>query len=329
MHDDRKLHLMITDSGLGGMAICSEIERNLRRAGPHQRVRITYFNAWPEPNRGYNALPDEATRVGVFDRALARMKQFQPDRIIIACNTLSVLFPLTDFSRTGGTPVVGIIDAGVDLFSNTLTSDAAANILLLGTRTTIESNVHRDLLMQKGIAEGRIGAASCHGLAAAIDQDPGSFAVEDMIRQCAGNACREARSGTPVYAALCCTHYSLVGDRLGDAIGQQLGREVRILDPKDSLAHRIADGGAPAEFRGPENPVEVSFASATGVPPVNSHGQDSRATANDTENPVEVSAVSKVELGEHQRRAWAARLAPVSEPTAQAILSYTYLPDLF
>jgi glutamate racemase len=298
MHDDRNLHLIVTDSGLGGMAICSEIERNLRQAGPHQPVRITYFNAWPEPNRGYNALPDEASRVRVFDRALARMKEFQPDRIIIACNTLSVLYPLTEFSRTGGTPVLGIVDAGVDLFFNALTSDASAGILLLGTRTTIESNVHRGLLMQKGIAEERIAAAACHGLAAAIDQDPGSSAVEDMIRQCAGHACREARSGTPLYAALCCTHYSLVADRLGDAIRQQLGREVRILDPKDSLANRIADGGAPAEFHGPENPVEVSV-------------------------------VSRVELGEHQRRAMAARLAPVSEATARALLSYTHLADLF
>jgi glutamate racemase len=152
--------------------------------------------------------------------------------------------------------------------------------------------------MQKGIAEERIGAAACHGLAAAIDQDPGSAAVEDMIRQCAGQACREARSGTPVYAAFCCTHYSLVADRLGDALQQQLGREVRILDPKDSLANRIAPDGAPAEFHGPENPVEVSV-------------------------------VSKVQLGEHQRRAWAARLAPVSEATAQALLSYTHVADLF
>jgi glutamate racemase len=297
--NDRTLHLVITDSGLGGMAICAEVERNLRRNGPPQDVRITYFNAWPQPNSGYNAMPDEATRARVFDRALVRMNQYQPDRIIIACNTLSVLYPLTDFSRTEKTPVLGIIDAGVDLFFEALTADASAGILLLGTRTTIESKIHRDRLMQKGIAKERIAAAACHGLAAAIDQDPGSSAVEDMIRQCVLNASEEVRpGGSRLYAGLCCTHYSLVAERLRSAIQLRLGCEVRILDPKDSLANRIADSGERAEWHRPGNTIEVTV-------------------------------VSKVILNEHQRRAMAKQLAPVSEAAAEALLSYTHVADLF
>ena len=54
-----------------------------------------------------------------------------------------------------------------------------------------------------------------------------------------------------------------------------------------------------------EKPGVVSFGSATGVPPVNGHGQDGRATANDTttEKPVVVqSAVAPQGFSALRRR---------------------------
>ena len=125
-------------------------EQGLRIAGPSRDVRLTYVNAWPFEDRGYNDLPDETARVQVFDAALARMAQMQPGRILIACNTLSILYPGTTFSRRPTVPVHGIVDAGVDLFVARLAGDPASSIVLLGTRTTIESGVHQERLAAAG-----------------------------------------------------------------------------------------------------------------------------------------------------------------------------------
>ena len=108
-------HWIITDSGLGGLGVCAGIENNLRRSDLRDSLRITYFNAWPEQGRGYNDLPDTDARARVFNRALACMDRLRPDQILIACNTLSVLYPMTEYSRMTAVPVIGIIDAGVEI----------------------------------------------------------------------------------------------------------------------------------------------------------------------------------------------------------------------
>ena len=64
-------HLVVTDSGLGGLSICAALERRLRAEG-RRSVRLTYVNAWPFEGRGYNDLPDLRARAEVFDRALRR-----------------------------------------------------------------------------------------------------------------------------------------------------------------------------------------------------------------------------------------------------------------
>jgi hypothetical protein len=66
-------HVVITDSGLGGLSVCAALERGLRLAAEPRGVRLTYVNAWPYEDRGYNDLPDEEARARVFDSALARI----------------------------------------------------------------------------------------------------------------------------------------------------------------------------------------------------------------------------------------------------------------
>ncbi len=114
--DPQDIRLVLTDSGLGGLAVCAEIERLLRNTPHSPAVRLIYINAWPDERFGYNDLSDAAERARVFDRALAAMAGFRPDGLVIACNTLSVLYDLTDFSRTSNIPAKGIIDTGVELF---------------------------------------------------------------------------------------------------------------------------------------------------------------------------------------------------------------------
>lgn len=292
----RDLHLVITDSGLGGLSICAAIERNLRRAGEYGNVRITYFSAWE--GTGYNDLPDIQSRARVFDRALSRMSDYRPDCILVACNTLSIIYEETRFRRAPLVPVRGIIDEGVELFVGALNAEPASSIILFGTRTTIESGVHRNRMVGKGIDVKRIVTVASHGLAGAIERDPDGTAVGALIAKAAFEAALAERPGDPLYVGFCCTHYAYVRDRFASEMTRTFGKPVRILDPNHRLVSRVAPD------------VDQSAA-----------GEPCSATA--------VEVLSKVPMDAYKRHVIAERIRPVSGVTAEALLSYSLALDLF
>jgi len=408
------MHLLITDSGLGGLSVCAEVERALRETGrpksgvrrpmsdsghrgsissprtPQggsragapatlepveartrdddvQSLRITYFNAWPEAGRGYNDLPDITSRARVFDRALASMAATGPDRIVIACNTLSIIYNHTAFSRTTAIPVLGIVDAGVDLFYEALTADPASSIVMFGTRTTIESGVHREGLIERGIAARRIAAVSCHGLAKAIETDADGDVIADFIEKCTARACQADPHSNPLYLGVCCTHYTYVKEEMRAALERRCGRRVDTLDPDGRLVAEllrqtghgprenraslappvtgITEAGADAESRPacPERSRRARPGRSRRACPERSRregralrphgmlipGSGPGRTASHTQAPVAVTVVSKVEMDDNRRRSMARRVEAVSPATAAALLSYTRVADLF
>ncbi len=292
------VHLVITDSGLGGLSICAAIEAALRASHAAAGVRLTYVNAWPEQGRGYNDLPDMGARARVFDRALQRMAALGPDHILIACNTLSIVYEHTVFRRQPTVPVEGIVDRGVDLFADALSQAPGAGIVLLGTRTTIGSGVHRQRLLLRGIAPERVGAMSCHGLAAAIEQGARTAATAAMIETCAASAAEHAPHGSPLYCGLCCTHYTFVAADIQAALTRTTGRAVTPLDPnarvaRDVSARILASGTAGGR---------------AGIP---------------------VEVISKVSLNDRQRLGMAALVKGTSPATAAALRAYRHVPDFF
>lgn len=284
------MHLLLTDSGLGGLSVCAATAKAL---GAASGVRITYFNAWPEQDSGYNDMPDIASRARVFDRVLEAMVGLRPDRIVIACNTLSVVYPHTAFSRAATVPVLGIVDAGVDLFHEALSADPRSSIALLGTRTTVESGVHRARLNEKGIPSRRIATFACHGLARAIETDPEGSAIAEHIERCTAVAAGAAPRGDVLYFGVCCTHYTYVKDEMRKALEERSGRTVRTLDPGDRLVKELVRATSEAEGEAP------------------------------------VTVVSKVEMDDRKRQSMARRVEAVSPVTAAALLAYTRVPDLF
>jgi glutamate racemase len=303
----RDAHIVITDSGLGGLSICAALEQGLRLAGVSRDVRLTYVNAWPFEDRGYNDLPDDAARARVFDAALARMAEMEPGRILVACNTLSILYPKTAFSRRPAVPVHGIVEAGVDLFSERLAGDPASSIALVGTRTTIESGAHEAGLRQRGIDPRRVAAVSCHGLAGAIERDVDGPGASELVERCAARAAEAAPPGDTLWLGLCCTHYGYVEARLVEAVARLASRRVIALDPNRRLAASLL---ADAAF--------FAGAAAAG----HAHSDPGRGT-------VSVALVSKVALPDAARDGIARLVAPVSPATAGALLSYAHVPDLF
>jgi glutamate racemase len=296
------VHLVITDSGLGGLTVFAQLERALRAAGRSRSTRLTYVNAWPEQGRGYNSLPDLSSRARVFDLALERMRDMRPDAIVIACNTLSIVYEQTVFRRSASVPVHGIVDAGVNLFAEALAAEPDSALVVLGTRTTVESGAHRERLAHRGFATARIAGVSCHGLATAIEQGPDRADVRGLVEACARAAADAAPVGEPLFAGLCCTHYSLVEDGLRAALAASSARTIGTLDPNtrlvEELTARFAAPAAPGQSAGPEEPVSVEV-------------------------------ISKVHLSDAQRAAIGGIVEPISPAAARAIARYRHVPDLF
>lgn len=296
--EKRDRRILLTDSGLGGLSICAGLEKRLRDGLVGGKIDLVYVNAWPETGRGYNDLPDLAARAAVFDGALNAMGRFKPDLIVIACNTLSVLYGLTEFAKTSAVPVAGIVDEGVDLFARALKENDAATLVLFGTRTTIESGEHVRRLTQLGISPRRLRTAACHGLAGAVDKDPDSPALPGLVDECVFRVLADDEVAGTLYAALACTHYSFIAGVFRQSLARRARGGVEILDPGTGLVERLTAGMEPVgeAAAGPEIAVEV---------------------------------VSKVELPGPQREAFARRLEPVSPRTGRALLGYTHIPELF
>ena len=213
--------VLVTDSGLGGLSVCADLDARVRRTGAYRKVRIIFANALPESNRGYNRMKTTEEKVRVFDAALHGMaRTFSPDVILVACNTLSVLIPQTGFVATSRIPVLGIVETGVGMLFEQLSADPASTAVIFGTETTIGADTHRRLLIERGIDPGRLVTQACPNLAGAIETDVRSGRVSAAITGFASEAAGKISPGTGrVLAGLCCTHYGYAAGQFQAALG--------------------------------------------------------------------------------------------------------------
>ena len=293
----KEVTILITDSGLGGISICAEIARELSRKHIFEKVNLVYFNAWPEQNRGYNRLKNTAERIYVFDNALQGMMRFKPDFIMIACNTLSVLYHRTEFSRSVDIPVVDIVGFGVDMMVERLQTSSTDQAVILGTVTTIESHVHRDHLVQRGIQPKQIISQACDQLATEIEKGPASTTVSQMIdRYMQQAALNIDPDSDKLYAALCCTHFGYCQELIQDTLTGFAGKPVVILNPnRQMVAYLLA------------NYKEYLFPNTI----------------------MEIQVVSKITWEERKINSISNLIQSISTETANALINYTQVPNLF
>jgi len=231
--------ILVTDSGLGGMSVFARIASHLKKKSPGQGVSMVYFNAWPEQDKGYNHFKTMDQRAGVFNNALNAMENFKPDMILIACNTLSVIYPFTHFSKEEKPKVSGIVDHGVQLIQKSLMSDLDSQVIIFGTPTTIAEKSHQQQLVKMGIDPKRIINQGCTNLAGKIERDPFSQDVSKMIHTNVSKAVSKIKKSVgTVYAALCCTHFGYCKDLFKTALSGYVKEDVIILNPNKRMADR-------------------------------------------------------------------------------------------
>ena len=290
--------IVVTDSGLGGLSVVADLAAKLPPSGIARSARIVFVNALLDDAIGYNDLKSDGDKLRVFDAALQAMEsRYHPDVILVACNTLSVLYDRTRHSRDSSTSVVGIVELGADQIARQLARTTGGTAVLFATRTTIESGAYPDLLAKKGIPRDRIVGQPCHRLAGSIERGADSEETASYVRTFVAEAVqRLPKSPGPLVVSLDCTHYGYVKSRWEEALAAAGYPGVKVLDPNPLMADLVLKEGGPRRY---------------------------------PDTPVSVEVVSKVPIGPDVRASLGKLLRPVSPATADALDRYVHDPELF
>ena len=292
------MHILITDSGVGGLSVCAYAERFVRRHGFEEPVRLTFANAAPENHYGYNAMPSREVKLQTFDRFLRNVtERYAPDRIYVACNTLSVLLPDTPYFHKAVIPVKGIIETGAELLVRELEADARTVAMIFGTQTTIDAGAYPRLLEARGVEASRIISQACPGLADTISEDrEGVRTRSEIVRWVGAAIAKLQRTDRPVVACLACTHYGYRKDFFAGAFADA-GIRANVVNPNeravDDLFGIRLDAGA-----GMNREVAVEFVTRYAIPKTTVEALD-----------------------------WF--LSDISPRTVAAMKNFVHLPDLF
>jgi len=228
---------MITDSGMGGLSVCAGLERGLMERGAGAGIELLYVNATPEEEGGYNSLDSQSERIEVFDRFLSETyTRFAPDQIAIACNTLSVIYDDTRFSKSCPVPVKGIVDVGVQMSHEALSQYEDKNLIIFATETTTEANTYPSLIGSENVI---IVAQACSNLASAISRDASGARCRHLLEDYVDEALLKFESKpTASLALLACTHYGYQSLAFKDIL-ESRGVAANILNPNNLLVDQL------------------------------------------------------------------------------------------
>jgi glutamate racemase len=247
----KEITVVITDSGLGGLAVMDDIAKEMSRSGYYKTVNLIFVNALFDPDKGYNALIDRDQKIDVFNDVLYGISDLiHPDIILIGCNTLSVIYRETPFVKESRIPVYGIVESGVQLIEGSMSEDKRSLTIITGTETTISEDTHRKALLESGISDSRIITQSCPQLQSYIEKDPDGEDTEMLI----SFYIEEAISKLPadhgkVYLSLNCSHFGYSEPLWKNAFRISGTELAGILDPNTVMGDILL----------PENPGNRSF----------------------------------------------------------------------
>jgi glutamate racemase len=263
------MHILITDSGVGGLSVCAYAERFVRTHGFTEPVRLTFANAAPENDYGYNSMSSREEKLETFDRFLTNVTaRYRPDFLYVACNTLSVLLPDTPYFRSAAIPVKGIVETGVRLMSNELEDNPSSVAIIFGTQTTIDAGAYPRLLEERGVEASRIISQACPGLADTISEDREGTRTKSEIDRWVNIALEKgtgklALKNRPVVACLACTHYGYRKELFSSAFADA-GVRARVINPNESaVGDLFGPGDADTEMN---RDVPVEFVTRYPIP---------------------------------------------------------------
>lgn len=290
--------ILVTDSGLGGVSVAADIVSRMKNSGVFEYVQVIFFNAQPHEKSGYNSMKSTEQKIEVFNNALIAIEEnFHPDLILIACNTLSVLYEYTEFASSAEYPVLGIVGTGVDLIKNKIYDNDDSKVLLFATETTVNQNKHIEGLIKVGISSERVIPQACPKLAGFIERDPESDTTISLVNKYVNSALEFIDEGdSSIYVSYNCTHYGYI-DKIFRQVFSEKGINVK-------------------EFLNP-NPLMADFIF------------DEKYLGRYKSTTVDIRIVSQPELTPGKIGAIYGLIEPISPETADALMEYEFEPNYF
>jgi glutamate racemase len=291
--EKESITIVVTDSGLGGLSVVADAAEKFRAHPVFKQVDLVFFNALFTDQSGYNGLQTRAEKLRVFNSALQSMQdRYAPDIILVACNTLSVLIPDTEFARTSSVPVIGIVEEGVEQIAQQLRREPSSRNIIFATQTTVDEGTHKSLLVEQGFDDSQVIQQSCPQLTLYIEQGYDSEYTEMLIDAYVD----EALSGMgeaegPLSVSFNCTHFGYSMAFWKQAFASR-GVEVEaFLDPNT----RMVDFLLPAALqqRYAQTAVSVKVVSMIDIP---ADRQDSIGRWLHAVSPLTESALREFEL---------------------------------
>jgi len=293
-----KVTIVATDSGLGGLSVVADLERKLRSARIFKKAHLVFFNALFSNESGYNSLDSHDEKVRIFNEALYAMeKRYKPDVILIACNSLSTIYGDTDFAGKTGTPVVGIIEAGVEIIDAQLRKAPDTKVIIFATETTISEDNHRKTLIAAGISPESIITQNCLNLAHHIDRTFDSKKTAELISALVDEALAKLPSlDCPISVSLNCTHFGYCLGLWQKAFEKRRVKPIAFLNPNYVMTDFLFQPEKMNRFEKTDISVEV---------------------------------VSKIEILHERGDALNQFIESISPKTAEALVNYKMKEDLF
>lgn len=210
----------VFDSGIGGLTVVKSLLEN------RLFEEIVYFG---DTARVPYGIKDKTTIIRYAIEAVEFFKNFELDLIIVACNTVSA-HALSEMREVSACPVIGVVEAGILATANAL-KDRDANILIIGTKATINSKAYEIGLRAEGFTNLQAKATSLFVPIVEEEIYEGEI-LEAAFRYYFGDIKK------PDAIILGCTHFPLIAPSIknyfsndtilihsGDAIVEQLQKE--------------------------------------------------------------------------------------------------------
>lgn len=206
------------DSGLGGLTVLRELQRTL----PWEQYVYLGDNArFPYGTKGVDTIIRYARECAGF------LLRHEVKALIIACNTASAA-ALSVLEQELSIPVFGTVKPAVRA---ALTTTAGGSIGVLGTNSTIASNVYEAALREERAGLSIVSQA-CPLFVPLVEAGMVAGDIVGRIVELYLKPLKEAEVDTII---LGCTHYPL----LSDAISEYMGHGVQIVECAKAIADEV------------------------------------------------------------------------------------------
>ena len=303
------MNIVITDSGLGGLSVCAQLIYLLKNYSvpgnsdlPSYDIKITYVNAVPSNDRGYNTMSGEQEQIETFEKIISNtVRLISPDNIFVACGTLSVLLNQISLLDDKSFKIDGIFSIGIQLLLDNMIKFPNAKAIIMATPSTVRNNSFQTVLVNNGIAKNQIVAQSCPNLANEISNDPEGSKVEKSIQYWVKKSLQQLQGKTVDHLMLFlgCTHYSYHENMFKTAFINEGFSNLTLLNPNYVAAEKLKN-----------------------------YVLNDQSIISDLKNSFSINFLTPYAIPELEKITLNKLLTPISSETSQALINAQIVPEL-